>query len=340
MDTKPPGSHLDRNVENACWSDWHAPEQPLRVGVSTCLLGENVRYDGGHARARFVTDTLSRWFEFVPVCPEVEMGMGTPRPTIRLVDEGHGVQLIAPSTGEDFTERMNRFSEARIAKLKQLDLDGYILKRNSPSCGMERIKAYRSGMPARRSESGLFAAKLIELWPGLPLEEDGRLNDPHLRENFIERVFCRNRWRGLVGGGLTRRRLVAFHTAHKLLLLAHNEAAYRRLGKLVGSAGTLPDDELFARYETEFQNALRKKATVTRHVNVLQHAMGHLKTLLPASEKREVHAAIEDYQAGLLPLVVPITLMRYNIRRFDVTYLAGQLYFEPHPKELMLRNHA
>ena len=257
-----------------------------------------------------------------------------------MVDEGQGIQLIAPSTGEDFTERMNTYAEARIAKLKLLDLDGYILKRGSPSCGMERIKAYKGGMPASRSDSGLFAAKLNELWPGLPLEEDGRLSDHPLRENFIERAFGRNRWRGLVGGGLTRRRLVEFHTANKLLLLSHNEAAYRRLGKLVGSAGTIPDAELFERYEADFQVALRMKASVRKHVNVLQHAMGHLKTMLNPVEKREVMSAIEDYRLELLPLIVPMTLMRYNIRRHGIEYLAGQLYFDPHPKELMLRNHA
>jgi uncharacterized protein YbgA (DUF1722 family)/uncharacterized protein YbbK (DUF523 family) len=332
----------DTEADIHSWNRWHAPELPLRLGVSACLLGEEVRYDTGHARDRFVTDTLSRWFEFVPVCPEVEIGMGIPRPTIRLVDEGkgQGVRLVAPSTGEDFTERMTSFAEQKVEKLMKLDLDGYILKRGSPSCGMDRVKTYRNGMPARKGDAGLFTEKMKELWPALPLEEEGRLNDPVLRENFIERTFCRNRWRGLVGGGLSRRRLIEFHTAHKLLLLAHNEAAYRRLGRLVGSAGEIEDKELFARYEIEFQAALQTKATVRRHVNVLQHAHGHLKTLLSPKEKSEVLLSIQDFADGLLPLIVPVTLMRYNIRRHDVTYLLGQLYFDPHPKELMLRNHA
>jgi len=327
-------------VELGCWSRWHAPEQRLRLGVSTCLLGENVRFDSGHARDRFVTDVLSRWFEFVPVCPEVEIGMGIPRPTIRLVDEGQGLRLVAPSTGEDFTERMTTYAESKSAELMRLDLDGYVLKKGSPSCGMERIKAYRSGMPARRSDSGVFAAELMRRWPALPIEEDGRLNDPHLRENFIERVFSRNRWRGLVQRGLTRRRLVEFHTAHKLLLRAHNETGYRRLGTLVGSAGSTSDRELFCAYEQEFHAALRTKATTKKHVNVLQHALGFLKTALSAGEKREILSAIEDFRGGLLPLIVPLTLLRYNIRNHGVDYLAGQLYFDPHPKELMLRNHA
>ncbi|MFT7486101.1 MAG: hypothetical protein ACI9F9_001954 [Candidatus Paceibacteria bacterium] len=312
----------------------------LRLGVSTCLLGESVRYDGGHAQDRFVKDTLGQWFEYVPVCPEVDVGMGTPRATIRLVQEDQGVRLVAPSTGEDFTERMQNYSEGKVAELMKLDLDGYILKKSSPSCGMERIRVYLNEMPARRDESGLFAAKLMERWPALPVEEEGRLNDPILRENFIERVFARNRWRALVARGLSRRSLIEFHTAHKLLLLAHNEAAYRRMGRLVGSAGTIDDRELYAAYEVEFQGALRTKANIKKHVNVLQHAMGHLKSHLGPTEKHSILAAIEDFRLGLLPLVVPLTLLRYNIHQFGVEYLAGQLYFDPHPKELMLRNHA
>ncbi len=322
------------------WSYWHGEDQLLRLGVSTCLLGEEVRFDGGHARDRYVTDTLGQWFEYVSVCPEVEMGMSIPRPAIRLIDEGQGVQLVAPSTGEDFTSRMADYAQAKVTELMKFDLDGYILKKSSPSCGLARIRVYRDGMPARRNEQGLFAAQLTERWPSLPVEEEGRLNDPGLRENFIERVFARNRWRTLVERGLTRRRLVEFHTAHKLLIRAHNETAYRRLGRLVGSAGTIGNRELFAEYELEFQVALRTKATVKKHVNVLQHAMGYLKTILTAVEKCELLATIEDYRLGLLPLVVPLTLLRYNIRRHDIEYLAGQLYFDPHPKELMLRNHA
>jgi len=326
-------------VELGCWSSWHSSDQPLRLGVSQCLLGENVRFDGGHARSRFVVDTLGQWFEFVAVCPEVEIDMGTPRPTIRLIDEGQGTRLVEPVSGEDFTDRMNAFSERRVRELRDLDLDGFVLKKGSPSCGMERIRAYKNNMPARRNESGLFAATLMRDWPGLPVEEDGRLNDPRLRENFIERAFCRNRWRSLVGRGLTRKSLIAFHTAHKLLIRAHNEAAYKRMGKLVGSAGTLPDGELFAAYELEFHQALSAKATTKKHTNVLYHALGYLKDKLGPIEKRETLTAIEDYRKRLLPLLVPLTLLRFSIRRYGIDYLASQLYFDPHPKELMLRNH-
>jgi len=327
-------------VELGSWKNWHSEDEPLRLGVSSCLLGENVRFDGGHARARFVTDILGQWVEYVPVCPEVEIDMGIPRPTVRLVEENGEHRMVAPSTGEDFTDRMVSYSERRVGELQQENLDGFILKKGSPSCGMERIKAYLNGMPSRRDQSGLFARELIERWPGLPLEEDGRLNDPMLRENFIERIFCRNRWRTLVSGGVSRRRLVEFHTAHKLLIRAHNEAAHRRLGKIVGESGGSDVGDVFSAYELELQGALKTKASNKKHANVLYHALGYMKKVLSSGEKGELITSIEDYRVGLLPLIVPLTLMRYNIRRHGIDYLAGQLYFDPHPKELMLRNHA
>lgn len=322
------------------WRGWHDEAEPLRLGVSSCLLGEEVRFDGGHKRDRFVTDVLGPWVEWVPVCPEVDVGMGIPRPTIRLVKEDRGERLVAPKTGEDFTERMDTYAKGKLRELEDIGLDGYILKKGSPSCGMERLNVFGNDMPVHRRGVGRFTARLIEHWPHLPIEEEGRLNDPRLRENFIERVFCRNRWRLAVKRGLTRRRLVEFHTAHKLLLRAHNEASYQRLGKLIGSAGTIPDRELFASYEDEFQSCLRAKSNAKRHTNVLQHAMGYLKRVLDPAEKRDILAAIEDYRLGLLPLIVPLTLIRFNVNKHDVEYLRGQLYFDPNPKELMLRNHS
>lgn len=321
------------------WSSWHDAGEPIRVGISSCLLGQEVRYDAGHARDRFVAETLAEYLDPVPVCPEVESGMSIPRPAIRLVKEEGDLRLVSPSTGEDFTDSMTSYAERRVGELRREELDGFILKKGSPSCGMERIKIYRKGMPMREKASGMFAAELMRQYPELPVEEDGRLNDPILRENFIERVFCRNRWRNMLRNSPTRRRLVEFHTAHKLLIRAHNEAAYRRLGRLVGSAGTMHDDELLAAYAVEFQKALITKATVKKHVNVLQHAMGYLKDLLTPVEKAELLNSIEDYRKSLIPLIVPLTLLRYNIRKHEVSYLLDQLYFDPHPKELMLRNH-
>ena len=323
------------------WQAWHDEGMPIRLGVSSCLLGEEVRFDGGHKRDRFVVDQLGRWVEWVSVCPEVDIGLGIPRPTIRLVQHADdaAVRLLAPSTGEDVTSRMRRYAKTRVKSLRALDLDGYVLKKNSPSCGMTRLPVYRNTNLLHKHGVGLFAQSLIDDWPALPIEEDGRLNDARLRETFIERIFCRHRWRTLVRRGLRRGRLVEFHTAHKLLIRAHNEASYARLGRLVANAGRGSDRALYDQYELELQTALRTPATTKKHTNVLQHAMGHLKQVLSPAEKQEILSAIEDFRHGLLPLVVPATLMRFNIRLHGVEYLAGQLYFDPHPKELMLRNH-
>lgn len=330
---------VETTAGTGSWRNWHSDDMPLRLGVSACLLGEAVRFNGGHKRDRFLSDTLGTWVEWVPVCPEVDVGMGIPRPTIRLDDEGEGPRLVEPKSGHDYTDAMNRYSRGKLKELGLAGLDGYVLKRASPSCGMERVKVYQGKALLHTNGVGLFAERLIEAAPTLPLEEEGRLNDAVLRENFIERIFSRNRWRVLLKERLTRRRLVAFHTAHKLLLWSHNEAGMRRLGRLLGEAGTLPDQELFSRYEAELQTIMKSRATKKRHTNVLHHALGYLKRFLDPQDKRELLAAIDDYRIGLLPLVVPVTLLRFNIRRHEIEYLLGQLYFDPHPKELLLRNH-
>jgi len=326
--------------EHGAWSAWHEGAGPIRLGVSTCLLGEKVRYDGGHKRDSFLVDELGRWIEWVPVCPEVELGMGIPRPTVRLVDadEGGALRMLSPDTGEDFTKAMRAYAAQRVKELQKVELDGYVLKKNSPSCGMTRVKVWGFSGPKRRDGVGLYAQALLAAWPHLPVEEEGRLTDPVLRENFVERIFCRHRWRKLVKGGRTRGRLVEFWTAHKLLARAHDETGYQRLGKLVGSAKKGDTAELYARFEEELFTTLTRKATVRKHTNVLQHAMGYLREHLDPGERRQIAAAIEDYRQGLLPLVVPVTLLRFQIQKHEVAYLLGQLYFDPHPKELMLRN--
>jgi uncharacterized protein YbgA (DUF1722 family)/uncharacterized protein YbbK (DUF523 family) len=320
------------------WQVWHDEAEPIRVGVSSCLLGRKVRYDGGHKHDRYLTDVLGEWFDWVPVCPEVEIGLGTPRPTIRLEAAADAPRLVEPKSGEDLTERMRSYSERRVGELRRLDLDGYILKRASPSCGMERVKVWSKGGMPEKSGVGIFAAVLLARWPNLPVEEEGRLNDPVLRENFVERVFSSHRWRSLERVGLSRARLIAFHTAHKMLLRTHNEAGYRRLGVLVASFGRRPDSEIFAEYENEFFAVLARRATVKRHVNVLQHAVGYLRDAVDDADRRELLDLIEDYRNSLVPLVVPITMLRHHVNRHHIEYLTGQLYLEPHPKELMLRN--
>jgi len=312
---------------------------PIRIGISACLLGEKVRYDGGHKRDGYLVETFGRFVEWVPVCPEVEMGLGTPRDTLRLVRIGENIRMVMPKTGEDYTDGMQAFARRRLRQLEKDDLCGYVLKKGSPSCGMERVRVSDlRGMPAK-SGRGLFAETLLAHFPNLPVEEEGRLYDPSLRENFIERVFAYRRLRTLFAGRWKQGDLVAFHTAHKLLLMAHSPRAYASLGRLVAGGRSLPHTELRSRYETEFMGALSEKATTRRQTNVLQHIAGYLRPHLDEASRKELPALIEDYRRGLVPLIVPVTLIRYFLRRFPIPYLNDQVYLEPHPKELMLRNH-
>ncbi len=314
-------------------------DSPIRVGISACLLGQEVRYDGGHKRDRYISDMLGQFFEWVPVCPEVEMGLGTPRETLRLEGSSAAPRLVFAKSREDITQGMEKWAQARLSGLARLDLSGYILKSDSPSCGMERVRVYRtSGIPGKNGV-GIFARGLIERFPLLPVEEEGRLNDLPLRENFIERVFCYRRWRDLVAGGLTRGELVPFHTAHKLLLMAHSPKHYADLGRLVANAKAMSPQELEGRYGELFMAALKVKATAKKHTNVIHHILGYLKRDLDAKDKAELVAVITDYHRGLFPLIVPLTLLKHHLARSPVPYLQDQIYLNPHPKELMLRNH-
>ena len=311
----------------------------LRIGVSACLLGEEVRFDGGHKLDHFLVDTLGRFVEFVDVCPEVGIGLGTPRETLRLVRLGERVHMVGNKSGADHTDEMRRWSEHKVGELEKLDLSGYVLKKDSPSCGMQRVRVYEeNGIPSKDG-AGIFAAVLQARMPLLPVEEEGRLRDAKLRENFIERVFAYRMVQSLFTGRWTVGQLVAFHSRVKLLVLAHDTVAYQALGKLVAAAKGMDRAELAAEYRRLFMEALGKHATPARHVNVLQHMMGYFKKILDGDAKREVEQVIADYRAGLVPLVVPITLVRHYVRLHKIDYLAGQLYLEPSPKELALRNH-
>jgi uncharacterized protein YbgA (DUF1722 family)/uncharacterized protein YbbK (DUF523 family) len=310
----------------------------IRIGISACLLGDEVRFDGGHKRDRFLTDTLGPFVEWVKVCPEVEMGLGTPRETLRLVADNGTLRLITTRTQIDHTDGMNAWAAERVVELADEQLSGYVLKKDSPSCGMARVKVYGLPMP-ERSGRGLFATALMERFPNLPVEEEGRLSDPRLRENFIERVFAYRRLRDVFAGTWTTGDLIRFHTAHKMSLLSHSTTAYQALGRLVASARGQKQSALREAYESLFMSTMAKIATPARHTNVLQHMAGHLKRLIDAESKRELQGAIDEYRRGLVPLVVPLTLLRHYVRLHKVEYLAGQTYLEAHPRELMLRNH-
>ena len=310
----------------------------MKVGVSSCLLGQPVRFDGGHKRHEFVVDLLGAFVEFVPVCPEIELGLGAPRDTLRLVRRGEDVRMVM-ANGVDYTDEMREYAGRRIERLLADDLDGYILKRDSPSCGMERVKVHGESGPAARTGRGLFADALLTRLPLLPVEEEGRLSDPRLRENFIERLFAYRRLKDLFVGRWTTGALVAFHTAHKLVLLAHSPEAYRALGRMVAGARGSPRGRLRDAYQQQFMRALAVVATRARHANVLQHMAGYFRDGLPADSRHELADAIEEYRRGHVPLIVPITLIKHHVRVLDVEYLAGQFYLQPHPRELMLRNH-
>jgi uncharacterized protein YbgA (DUF1722 family)/uncharacterized protein YbbK (DUF523 family) len=293
-------------------------EPTIRLGISTCLLGENVRFDGGHKRDPFLTDILGQYVTWVPVCPEVEMGMSVPRESIRLEGDPASPRLVGPKSGTDYTPAMRRWSQSRLEELAALDLHGYVLKKNSPSCGLFRVRVYNErGMP-HRNGGGLYAQALVAQFPLLPVEEEGRLNDMGLRENFIERIFAYYRWTRLLRENPSPGGLVRFHTAHKLTLMAHSPVHYREMGRLVAQAGTEPWEELTAAYGKMLMEGLGVMGTRGKHTNALQHLMGFLKNHLSGDDKQELLGLIEDYRLGLVPLIVPLTLLKHHLNRHPV----------------------
>jgi len=314
-------------------------DNPIRVGISSCLLGEAVRFDGGHKNDSYINGTLRQHFELVPVCPEVAIGLGTPRQPIRLVATEDGVRALGTKDPSlDVTEQLAAYGREMHVHLGELS--GYIFKNRSPSCGMERVKVYppKPNVPAANTGVGIYAGEIKRLRPLLPTEEEGRLGDPMLRENFIERVFTYHRWQTLCREGLTAAAVVAFHTQHKLAIMAHSVPGYRNLGRLVAKAGELPIGQLAEEYINGLMTALAVRATRRSHTNVLQHLMGYLKRDLDGDDKAELSALIERYRQGQVPLIVPITLLNHHFRRHPKTYVEQQIYLQPHPPEMMLRN--
>jgi uncharacterized protein YbgA (DUF1722 family)/uncharacterized protein YbbK (DUF523 family) len=307
--------------------------QRLRIGVSLCLLGENVRYDGGHKKDAFLTEVLGQYVDWVPVCPEVELGMGVPRESVQLVESSSGIRMIGVGSKKDWTDSMNAFSSLRAKQLQ--GLHAFIFKKDSPSCGIGIVPV--SSM--KRNGRGLFADALIRMYPLMPVEDEGRLHDPVLRENFIEGAFCYQRLTNLLEGPGKARDLVAFHTRHKMILLSHSPEHYRILGRIVAAAAKSPSNNVLQEYSHCFMDALKRTATPRKHANVLQHLMGHLKTILDSNDKQELILCIEDYRKGKVPLIVPITLLKHHFRKHSIPWIEQQVYLNPYPTELMLRNH-
>ena len=315
------------------------PEIKIKLGISSCLLGEKVRYDGGHRCERFITDTLGQFVEFVPVCPEVACGLGVPREAMRLVGSPEAPRLVTWRTGRDLTEAMAACARRLVRDLEGEELCGFIFKSGSPSSGMERVKVYGGkGVPVSKG-LGIFARIFMAHFPLLPVEDEGRLHDPKLRENFIEAIFVLKRWRMVLKEKPGRGRLVDFHTRHKLMLLAHSPVHYRALGQLVAGSPEAPITELYAAYQTQLLGALRLKTTVKKNADVLYHLMGYFKKQLSPDEKQELLEIIDHYRRENVPLIVPVTLINHYVRKYDQPYLQSQYYLNPHPLELKLRNH-
>ncbi|SFR55514.1 Uncharacterized conserved protein YbgA, DUF1722 family [Marinobacter daqiaonensis] len=310
----------------------------IPVGISTCLLGREVRHDGGHKHSRFCTQVLSRYFDFRSICPELEAGLGVPRPAIHLREHTDGLHLVEVKGGEDHTGAMQSFIDDILPSLR--NLRGYILMAKSPSCGMERIKVHNpEGNVTRRDGRGMFAEALIRHYPLMPVEEEGRLNDDQLRENFIERVFAYDDWlQNVAGEKLAPQALIEFHTRHKFQLLAHSERIYRQLGPLLGDLKAEPLEDIAERYITLFMEAMTRRVTRGSHVNAMQHLMGYLRDSMGEEDRKVLMEQIEAYHRGEVPLIVPMTLLRMAQRREPIDYLDTQHYLAPYPDDLGLRN--
>jgi uncharacterized protein YbgA (DUF1722 family)/uncharacterized protein YbbK (DUF523 family) len=313
--------------------------EKIKLGISSCLLGENVRYDGEHKLDHFLRDTWGEYVEYVSVCPEVESGLGIPREAMHLEGDLYSPRLITTRTRQDMTQRMVNWSRKRVTQLEKEALYGFIFKSDSPSSGMERVKVYNEkGMPVKKGV-GIFAKIFMEHFPLLPVEDEGRLHDPVLRENFIERIFALRRWRDILGKKESKGNLVDFHTSHKLLILAHSPKHYHMMGRIVAGQKSISLTELNRQYQALLLESLKLKTTTKKNTNVLQHMMGYFRQQLSIGEKKELLKVINNYRLGYIPLVAPITLINHYVRKYDQPYLREQVYLNPHPSQIQLRNH-
>jgi uncharacterized protein YbgA (DUF1722 family)/uncharacterized protein YbbK (DUF523 family) len=313
--------------------------EKIKIGISSCLLGNNVRYDGGHKWDRYITDTLGGYFEWVPVCPEVEYGLPVPRESLRLIGDPANPRLVTVRTGVDHTDGMLKWAATKLKDLENDDLCGFIFKSRSPSSGISGIKVYTpSGMPSHRG-TGIFGGAFTRHFPLIPVIDDGRLHDPQLRENFIERVFVYKRWKSFLTNNASVKDLISFHTEHKLLILSHSPKHLSSLGNLVANAKRYDRKELFANYIQLLTEGIQLIATVKKNTNVLLHIAGYFKKLLSPDDRQELLEIIDRYHKKYVPLIVPIVIINHYVRKFDEPYLQKQYYLHPHPLEMMLRNH-
>lgn len=307
----------------------------IKIGISACLLGEKVRYNGGHTRDRFITDQLSEYFEYQPLCPEVAIGLGVPRETIRLVKKDDQIRAVMNKTGEDYTEQLDNYAKEVIPMLNPIC--GYILKSKSPSCGMERVKVYDdSGKPSDAKGAGIYAKRLQEQCPSLPIEEEGRLHDPLLKENFIKRVYIYHDWQQLVANGLTAECVINFHSRHKMTLILHHYGESKDLGRMISGITAQTVAEIAPDYFSGVMQTLKRVATSRHHAQVLTRVVTSINEQLDAEQKRDILNMIDEYAAGELPLSAPIRLVRHYLKSIDEPYLAQQSYLQPYPDGLGL----
>ena len=310
----------------------------IKIGISSCLLGNDVRWNGGHKRDRYLTDTLGKFVEWVPVCPEVEIGLGIPRETLRLVGDPEDPQLVTTKTKIDHTDSMKKWARGRLKELAQEDLCGFVFKSDSPSSGMVRVKVYgKKGMPQKKGV-GIFARAFMDHFPLIPVEDDGRLRNPLIRENFIEQVFTLKRWRDTRERRSCVGNVVDFHSQNKLVLMAHSPKHLKQMGAMTAQGKGMGCSLLYLEYEKLLLEALRLKTTIKKHYNVMLHMLGYFRKDLSADEKQELLEVMGHYKEQLVPLVVPLTLFRHYVRKYDQPYLAQQSYLNPHPVELKLCN--
>ncbi|SES63748.1 YbgA family protein [Thalassotalea agarivorans] len=309
--------------------------ETMKIGISSCLLGNKVRFDGGHKRSQFCTDILSEYADYHPVCPEMAIGLGSPRPTIRLVEKDDVILVTRPNEEDGYGQNMTSYANSLEEKVKSLT--GFIFCAKSPSCGMERVKVYdENGVTIRHDGIGAFARRVMEMNPNLPCEENGRLNDAQIRENFITRLFVYQKWQVLASEEITKAKLYDFHSQHKYLVMSHDVEGYRQLGRLLGESEKSPE-QLAEEYIAGLMKALKKIATRKKHVNTLQHLQGYFSKLLSKEEKEELTQQVHDYRKGLVPFMVPLALLNHYLKKYPNAYLEKQAYFSPHPAALRLR---
>jgi uncharacterized protein YbgA (DUF1722 family)/uncharacterized protein YbbK (DUF523 family) len=312
-------------------------KEKIKIGISSCLLGDLVRYDGSHRHDHYLTDTLGKFVEWVPVCPEVEYGLPVPRESMRLVGDAASPQFVTRRSGIDHTRGMLKWARKKLKELGSEELCGFIFKSRSPSSGIRGVMVYTSSGMQGRTGAGLFGGAFVKHFPMIPAEDDGRLHNPLLRENFIERVFVLKRWRDFLKKGSSMRNIISFHTKNKLLIMAHSPKHYTTLGRLVAKGRAR--ERLPQEYITALMEGFKLRATVKKNTNVLMHCIGYFKKKISADEKQELLEVVNYYHKGLIPLVVPITLINHYVRKYNEPYLKDQYYLNPHPIELKLRNH-